>query len=163
MTSSFHGSRYFEEAKDIPNMHRFRSNLFSPEIFGDPNNDGVYGDRPNRIGPGNLPASERSIDRWFQTADFEMPDYQGSEPQWFGDAGRNILYSPGSTQWDISFLKRIQVTKSGHLLEFRVQLFNAFNHVNFDRPDNYINSLNFGQVTGVRPMRSMTVNLRIRF
>jgi len=137
--------------------------LFSPEIFGDPNNDGVYGDRPNRIGPGNMSGSERSIDAWFKTSDFEIPDHTGPEPQWFGNAGRNILYSPGSTQWDISFLKRIQVTKSGHLLEFRVQLFNAFNHVNFDRPDNYINSPTFGVISGAEDAREIEIALKYSF
>jgi len=137
--------------------------LFSPEIFGDPNNDGVWGDRPNRIGNGNLSNSERSIDKWFETSDFEMPDYTGEEPQWFGNAGRSILYSPGSTQWDISFIKRTQVTESGHLLEFRVQLFNAFNHVNFNTPNRYINSSTFGVISGAEDAREIEIALKYSF
>ena len=111
---------------------------FSVQVFGDPNNDGVWGDRPNRIGPGTLPSSERTIGKWFETDDFTMPDYYGEDPEWFGNAGRNTLMSPGSTEWDISLLKTTRVTQGGHLLEFRVQFFNAFNHVNFRQPGSSI-------------------------
>jgi hypothetical protein len=136
---------------------------FSVEIFGDPNNDGVWGDRPNRIGTGAFSDSERSIGKWFETSDFEMPDYTGPDPQWFGNSGRNILMSPGSTKWDLSLLKRMRITESGNLLEFRVEFFNAFNHVNFDRPDNYINSPSFGQITGADPAREIEIALKYSF
>ncbi len=145
---------------------------FSVEIFGDPNNDGVWGDRPNRIGSGILPDSERSIGKWFETSDFVMPDYSGPDPQWFGDSGRNILMSPGSTQWDISLLKRTRVTKSGHLLEFRIQFFNAFNNVNLGRPGNFIGiwtpeyfypDPTFGVITSADHAREIEVALKYTF
>lgn len=147
---------------------------FSVEIFGDPNNDGIWGDRPNRIGPGTLPDSERNIGKWFETSDFVMPDYSGSNPQWFGDSGRNILMSPGSTQWDISLLKSTRVTKSGHLLEFRIQFFNAFNHVNLGWPGNYIGIWDpytedlipittFGAITSADHAREIEIALKYTF
>jgi hypothetical protein len=137
---------------------------FNPEIFGDPNNDGVWGDRPNRIGPGTLPASKRSVNKWFETNDFQMPDYSGLNPQWFGNAGRNILLAPSSMQWDISLIKRTPVTKSGNLLEFRVQLFNAFNHTNFYQPGNYINDpTTFGKISSAKPAREIEVALKYSF
>jgi hypothetical protein len=136
---------------------------FSVEIFGDPNNDGVWGDRPNRIGPGTLPDSERTVAEWFKTSDFVQPDTSGPDPQWFGDSGRNILMSPGSTQWDISLLKQARITAGGHLLEFRIQFFNAFNHVNLDWPDNFINSPSFGQITGADPAREIEIALKYSF
>lgn len=136
---------------------------FSPEIFGDPNNDGVWGDRPDRIGEGNLPKSERSINKWFETADFKMPDYGGPEARWFGNSGRNVLLSPGSTQWDISVMKTTPVTRSGNMLEFRVQFFNAFNHVNFDQPGNFINSPTFGVISGADDAREIEIALKYSF
>ena len=136
---------------------------FNPEIFGDPNNDGVWGDRPNRIGPGNLPGSQRSVDKWFETSDFVMPDLSGPNPQWFGDSGRNILWSPGITKWDISVLKTTNVSDDGKLLEFRVQFFNAFNHVNFMQPDNIINSPTFGVISGAGNAREIEVALKYSF
>ena len=136
---------------------------FSVQVFGDPNNDGVWGDRPNRLGPGTLPSSERTISKWFETSDFEMPDYYGADPEWFGNAGRNILMSPGSTQWDISLLKRTRVTKTGHLLEFRVQFFNAFNHVNYRQPGSFIATPTFGVITSADNAREIEIALKYTF
>ena len=136
---------------------------FNPEIFGDPNNDGVWGDRPNRIGSGNLPSSKRSANKWFETSDFQMPDLTGPNPQWFGNSGRNILLSPGKTKWDISVLKTTNVSDDGKLLEFRVQFFNAFNHVNFQQPDNFINSPTFGVISGADTAREIEVAIKYSF
>lgn len=136
---------------------------FNPEIFGDPNNDGVWGDRPNRIGPGTLPSSERSVDKWFETSDFTMPDLSGPNPQWFGNSGRNILLTPGSTTWDISILKRTRVSKDGNLLEFRTQFFNAFNHVNFQQPGSFMNTPTFGKITGADNAREIEIALKYTF
>jgi hypothetical protein len=136
---------------------------FNPEIFGDPNNDGVWGDRPNRIGPGTLPKSKRSINKWFETSDFVAPDVSGPNPQWFGNSGRNILMTPGSTTWDISILKRTRITKDGNMLEFRTQFFNAFNHVNFQQPNNFLNTPTFGVISGADPSREIEVALKYTF
>jgi len=136
---------------------------FNPEIFGDPNNDGVWGDRPNRIGPGTIPSSERTVNKWFETSDFVMPDLSGPNPQWFGNSGRNILTTPGSTTWDISILKRTRVSKDGNLLEFRVQFFNAFNHVNFQQPGNFMNTPTFGKITGADNAREIEIALKYTF
>jgi hypothetical protein len=136
---------------------------FHPEIFGDPNNDGVWGDRPNQIGPGTLPASRRSVDKWFETSDFVMPDYSGSNPQWFGNSGRNVLMSPGKTNWDVSILKRTRVSGDGNMLEFRVQLFNALNHANFQQPGNLIGTPTFGVISNADNAREIEVALKYSF
>jgi hypothetical protein len=136
---------------------------FNPEIFGDPNNDGVWGDRPNRIGPGTLPKSKRSVNKWFETSDFVMPDLSGPNPQWFGNSGRNILLTPGFTSWDISLLKRTRVTKDGNMLEFRVQFFNAFNNVNFQQPGSFMGTPTFGVISGAENAREIEIALKYTF
>jgi hypothetical protein len=136
---------------------------FNPEIFGDPNNDGVWGDRPNRVGPGTLPASQRSIDKWFETGDFVIPDYAGADPQWFGDCGRNVLLSPGEQKWDVSILKRMRVSGDGNLLELRVQLFNAFNKANFQQPGNILGTPTFGVISNAESAREIEVALKYSF
>jgi hypothetical protein len=136
---------------------------FNPEIFGDPNNDGVWGDRPNRIGPGTLPSSKRSVNKWFETSDFVTPDLSGPNPQWFGNAGRNILLTPGFTSWDISLLKRTRVTKDGNMIEFRVQFFNAFNHANFQQPGNFLGTPTFGVISGAENAREIEIALKYTF
>jgi len=136
---------------------------FYPQIFGDPNSDGVWGDRPNRIGRGTLPATQRSIDKWFKTSDFVMPNYAGPNPQWFGNSGRNILLSPGHHNWDISILKRTGVSKDGNLLEFRVQLFNAFNRANFEQPGSYMGTPTFGVISNAGNAREIEVAVKYSF
>jgi hypothetical protein len=136
---------------------------FSPSLFGDPNNDGVWGDRPNRVGTGNLPSSERSIDKWFETSHFEFPDLTGPNPQWFGNSGRNILSEPGEQVWDISFIKTTRMADTGHLLELRIQLFNAFNHVNFQRPGNMLGTGTFGVISNAADAREIEIAVKYSF
>jgi hypothetical protein len=85
-------------------------------------------------------------------------------------AGRNLLQAPGLNNWDISFFKRFPITES-QSLEFRTELFNAFNHPQFviDDPfatdyvdvtsDNFQNKRVFSgspigpvTITGVNPL-----------
>jgi uncharacterized membrane protein YgcG len=136
---------------------------FSPVVFGDPNNDGVWGDRPNRIGSGILPSSERSIDKWFETSDFVATDLTGPDPQWFGNSGRNIIVAPGEQIWDISFIKTNRISDNGSLLELRIQLFNAFNHVNFERPGNFLGFETFGVISNAGDAREIEIAVKYSF
>jgi hypothetical protein len=46
----------------------------------------------------------------------------------FGNAGRNILYNPGRSNWDMGLFKQIPLhTEKAHL-QFRAEAFNLFNH-----------------------------------
>ena len=56
---------------------------------------------PFRISDGNLPASQRSIDRWFDTAAFPLPARFT-----LGNSGRNIIIGPGLNNFDISVFKK---------------------------------------------------------
>jgi len=131
--------------------------LFSVTLPGDPNNDGVSGDRPNRIGAGNIGKSERSIDRFFETKDFTLPSQYS-----FGDSGRNILAGPGFHNWDLSLIKQAPLS-GGELVEFRVQLFNAFNHPNFERPDAVFGTSLFGKIFGAHRAREIEIAVKYSF
>ncbi len=48
-------------------------------------------------------------------------------------AGRNIFVAPGYWNIDLSFIKTFQVTERLKL-QFRTEMFNAFNHANMDNP-----------------------------
>ncbi len=48
-------------------------------------------------------------------------------------AGRNIFIAPGYWNIDFGFIKTFQVTEKVKI-QFRTEMFNAFNHVNFDNP-----------------------------
>jgi hypothetical protein len=132
--------------------------FFNPKMAGDPNNDGVRADRPDRVASGAVPAQERSIDRWFATEAFIAPPLYG-----FGNCGRNILVGPGKRKWDVSFIKRTQVSREGNMLELRIQLFNALNHANFNTPSSTVGTSVFGKIFGADRAREIEIAVKYTF
>jgi len=132
-------------------------NRFSVFMAGDLNNDGLSGERPDRVGNGNLDSSERSIDRWFAAEDFVTP-----APYSFGNSGRNILEGPGYQNWDVSIVKQTRFS-DGDAVELRVELFNAFNKVNFYTPVAELGTSSFGKVFGAGRAREIEVALKYSF
>ncbi|NWG13293.1 MAG: hypothetical protein HXY20_07150, partial [Acidobacteria bacterium] len=130
---------------------------FSVHQPGDCNNDGISDDRPDRVGPGTLNSSLRSPDKWFETSDFVDP-----EPYSFGNSGRNVLVGPSYAKWDISVIKQKRIS-DGSLIEFRVELFYAFNQVNFDQPYPVMGTSSFGKIFGASRAREIEVALRYSF
>ncbi len=131
--------------------------LFQPQIPGDYNNDGLSADRPDRIGSGLLPASQRSIDNWFATGDFALP-----APYSYGNAGRSILVAPGEQVWDIS-LTKVNRFGDGKSLEFRIEFFNALNHPNFNTPVASFGTSVFGKIFGAKRAREIEIALKFSF
>lgn len=89
--------------------------------------------RPNIVPgqPVRLPSSQRTPDRWFNTAAFTAPP-----PFQFGNAGRDIIPGPGNEVIDLALHKRFAISdRIG--LEFRAESFNTFNHPNLGFPDPY--------------------------
>jgi hypothetical protein len=142
----------------LSGISRFQQgSRFNVVQAGDANNDGAVEDRPDRVGPANLPASERSVDRWFATEHFTAPAAYS-----FGNAGRNVLLGPPYANWDLSLIKQVRVS-AGQLLEFRLELFNAFNHTNFEVPSAVLGTSTFGQIFGAARAREMEVAVRYSF
>jgi hypothetical protein len=56
-----------------------------------------------------------------------------------------------------------RVTADGNLLEFRVQLFNAFNHPNFQQPGNWLGTETFGVISNADDGREIEVALKYTF
>ncbi|MCI0718776.1 MAG: hypothetical protein L0338_07335 [Acidobacteria bacterium] len=106
-------------------------------------NVGGFGtQRPNvKSGQGYLlPTDQRTIDRWFNTAAFELaPRFQ------FGTFGRNVIDGPGQKLFDFSLSKRFNVGESRYF-EFRSEFFNFFNHPNFSLPGGTLGTANFGRI-----------------
>jgi hypothetical protein len=81
----------------------------------------------------------------------------------FGTAPRSICCGPGLNNWDISFQKDTPITE-GKTLEFRWDIFNAFNHTRFFNPDgNVTDGSDFGRVKGAGDPRLMQVALKFIF
>jgi hypothetical protein len=116
---------------------------FTPEFTS---TGGLSNNRPDVIAGvrANLGRGERTPQRWFNPAAFaEVPavDPVTGKPR-FGNAGRNILVGPGLNILDASLAKSFPVWKESWRMTFRLELFNAFNHANYDYPDQNISNTN---------------------
>jgi Carboxypeptidase regulatory-like domain len=112
-------------------------------------------DRPNVSGDPSL--GNRTTDRWFNTAAFSFPA-RGT----FGNAGRNILDGPGYQNVNFSLVKNTTLTERLNL-QFRTEVFNLFNHPNFNLPDNFLGSPTFGRITSARDPRHLQFGLKLLF
>ena len=132
---------------------------FSPEMGYDPSNTGSQGlIRTDRIGNGSLP--HRSPTLWFNVDDFPVPTCHC-----FGNAGKNILEGPSETAADLSARKFFTIIGESRL-EFRAELFNAFNHAVFAQPDPFITDGpgQAGVITStVLPQRQVQFALKLEF
>lgn len=101
---------------------------FSVNLQADRLNVGIPFGRMNLVGDANLSRDQRTPDKWFNTDAFVLQPV-GSP----GTAGRNIVNGPGTSLVDFSLLKNIPFSER-HKLQFRTEVFNLFNHANFDTP-----------------------------
>ncbi|NWF83619.1 MAG: TonB-dependent receptor [Bryobacteraceae bacterium] len=125
------------------------------------------GARVNVVGNPNLPKDQRTFDRWFDTSVFTMP-----ERRTFGNAGVNIMRHPGIHNWDISVTKRFPLFGEGRWIQFRTEMFNAWNHTQFSSVGsgtqfNNTTGVNvsptFGVINGTRDPRLIQLSLRAVF
>jgi hypothetical protein len=91
--------------------------------------------------------------RWFDPTAYVAPAI-GTQ----GTAGRNTVRGPGTEQLDFSLSKRIPINKAR--LEFRWEVFNLLNHVNFGTPDFNISNVTVGTITTAADGRAMQFGLR---
>jgi hypothetical protein len=118
----------------------YRSGLpYTPTISRDVANNGVGGQRPNRVGSGSL--DNPTTAAWFDKTAFVVPD-----PFTFGNSGPGILRSDHQWNVDASLFKRFHV-RSGQTLEFRAEAFNVLNSAYFNAPNTNIDTSAGGRVT----------------
>jgi outer membrane receptor protein involved in Fe transport len=125
---------------------------FSIFSGADNSRSGMLGDRADLavpsvqqavLGSGRSHAAE--VQEWFNTSAF-VPNAIGT----FGDTGKNILRGPRYVDADLAAIKNTKINERLSL-EFRAEFFNAFNNVNFGRPDGNLADLGttYGQITGM--------------
>jgi hypothetical protein len=129
---------------------------FSVTISGDVANQGST-NYANRIGAGTLSASERSIDRWFDVNAFAVPAQYT-----IGNAGRNILYGPGSKSMDLKIGKNWMLTERLRL-EYRLEMFNFTNTANFGAPNGTLNNTQVARITTAADPRRVQMGMKIVF
>jgi hypothetical protein len=139
----------------------------TPQSGIDSANVGTGNWRPDRICNGNLPWSDRTVARWFDTSCFTnallIADNNNGIFR-FGNSGRSVLTGPGIQNLDFALLKDFHITESTKL-QFRGEAFNALNHANFgaDGVITHVNDPRFGQVTSASEGRDVQVALKLLF
>ncbi len=112
-------------------------------------------DRPHVLRNARL--SDRSPERWFDTAAFALPA-RGS----FGNAGRNILEGPGLGTVHVSVLKNFAFDERTRV-QFRAEAFNLLNRPNFDLPDIFVGSPAFGRLSSAQSPRHVQFGVKLLF
>jgi len=95
--------------------------------------------RPDLTGPIRIIGS---VDQWFDPSVFVAVNR-------FGDLARNAVPGPAFYNTDLSLMKNAR-PGTGIRLQFRVDVFDLFNHPNFGPPGNIVGSPGFGKITRTR-------------
>lgn len=121
-----------------------------------------------QTGNAMLARDQRSLTQWFNTSVFQRPSGRG-------DIGNNCnngkFRGPGFNNWDLSLFKNVPFGEGKRLFQFRWELYNAFNHTQFDTVDNSAifnpagqqTDSQFGRVTATKQERRMQLSLRFNF
>ena len=89
-----------------------------------------------------------------------------------GNAAKDLFRLPGTNNWDISLFKNFNLAPEGKVrLQYRLELYNAFNHTQFtgvdttarfDANNNQVNAL-FGSYTTAANARRIVMGLKLNF
>ena len=118
------------------------------------------------VGPVPLGRGDRGFSRWFNTDAFARPA-RGD----FGNAPIRPFRGPGINNWDLNFAKNFPLGKEARLLQFRCEMYNAFDHTQYQAINNTARSdptgkqVNgeFGQLTATRFPRVVQLSVRVQF
>jgi hypothetical protein len=137
----------------------------------DYNGDGNFYDYPNTPAFGKTKTGLSRSDYLkgvFAKSDFPSPcppsgpSYCGVE----GNLGRDTFRGPGFAQVDTAFSKSNHIpwfVHEGAQLQFRAEMFNAFNRVNLTGWDTNLSDGTFGKATSTYQARTVQLSLRIAF
>lgn len=134
---------------------------FTPRLTTDNSNTGNVGgffahDRPDVVGSPEL--DNPTPERFFNTDAFA-----NAQRYTFGNGGRNILIGPGLSNLDLALMKNVRL-RHEQRLQFRVEVFNFFNHPNFKLPESYVdNPATFGRILSAEPARQIQFGLKYVF
>ena len=111
--------------------------------------------RPNLVGDPELPSSERSVERWFNTSAFVA-----AAPFTIGTSSRNPVRGPAYRNVDLSLMRRVPMSAT-RAVEVRAEIFNATNTPPFGAPNTQVGSAAFGTITSAGDPR--VVQLAVKF
>jgi hypothetical protein len=117
--------------------------------------------RADKVGDPGVPDPSRDL--WFNPSAYAVPALYK-----FGNAERNSLRGPGVAVVNLSLFKNFRFNERGTELQFRWEVYNAFNRTNLDVPNHDVDPGNAtaGKITAINafePMRNMQFGLRLNF
>ena len=115
---------------------------------------------PNRVcNPNSGPGVGTRLE-WFNTSCFVNPPYGV-----WGNSTIGVVTDPGIANTDLSFARSfpIHFLPEKNFVEFRCDLFNAFNHTQWGPVTTSMTSATYGQITTTRPPRQIQFSLRYVF
>jgi hypothetical protein len=121
----------------------------TPVVLGAASNEtGIlsFGQRPDWTGA-NPAIGNQTLSHWFNTSVYSQP-----APFTIGNAPRTLdtVNNPGVNNWNISFFKNNYFgADDRYNLQFRIEMFNAFNHPQFGAPDAGVNDGTFGVISSM--------------
>jgi hypothetical protein len=121
-------------------------------------NSAIY--RPNVTGNIMEPKAQRTIKRYFNPNTVSVPT---DVTQPYGNAGRNIGVSNAYFDLDFGLKKEFPILREGWNLQFKTELFNAFNKTNFSPANGDRSSSSFGTISSTFPARQIQFALKFMF
>ena len=106
------------------------------------------GDHADLVAGQSFQVHQGSKSQWLNNY-FNIGAFAYNAPGTFGDSGRNIIEGPGWNNWDINLAKNFPF-RERYNVEFRWEMFNAFNRTEFQNPGNDYDPTqnnNFGKIT----------------
>jgi hypothetical protein len=94
---------------------------------------------------------------WFDTSNISDP-----APGTFGNMPHALCCGPALNNTDLAIVKKTAVDERW-TTEFRIELFNAWNHTQFENPDGNFSDLSFGLVQKARGARTLQLALKAFF
>jgi hypothetical protein len=113
--------------------------------------------RPDLVGAPELAASDRTLSRWFNTSAFAQPAANK-----FGNAPRSVVRGPGTNLTDLAIFKNFKVG-SPVGVQYRLEMFNAFNHTQFGAPGTTMGLPTFGRLTSAGDPRLIQMGFKVTF
>jgi hypothetical protein len=151
----------------LTGIHSIQSGLPITFLMGtDVALDGTGGGQHAELAPGvtvknielDHPNRAAMVDQFFNTAAFLPPSAVPAGT--YGNAGRGLISGPAFSNTDFSILRDFGLRESLRL-QFRTEMFNAFNQVNFFNPDSTVTSGTFGTITSAQDGRVIQFALKL--
>jgi hypothetical protein len=133
---------------------------FTVTVNGTPSNS-AQTDRANIVGNPNSVPGGRRVSEFFNTAAFHA-----NAPYTYGDEQRNSILGPNYRDLDFSLSKKGTIFKVKDQpvdLQFRWDVFDGFNHPNFQLPGYVLGTSTFGIISAADDPRQMQMALKVVF